>query len=140
MTNRRLPLPAMVTLVLMMVLTALVAGASAVSAQGTVPDAPEQPIGTAVFVGGVDLEWNDVPGADSYDVQLYRNGQWIDLPGGGVEIAFYGAGAIISGLDPNSTLWFQVRAKNAHGFSDWSNFNSLSMLLFSINVTVNCSA
>ena len=126
MTNRRLPLPAMVTLVLMMVLTALVAGASAVSAQGTVPDAPEQPIGTAVFVGGVDLEWNDVPGADSYDVQLYRNGQWIDLPGGGVEIAFYGAGAIISGLDPNSTLWFQVRAKNAHGFSDWSNFNSLS--------------
>ena len=79
------------------------------------PDAPDQPIATAVFVGGVDLEWNDVPGADSYDVQLYRNGQWIDLPGEGVEIAFYGAGAIISGLDPNSTLWFQVRAKNAHG-------------------------
>ena len=125
-TNRRLPPPAIVTLVLMMVLAALVAGASAVSAQGTVPDAPDQPIGTAVFVGGVDLEWNDVHGADSYDVQLYRNGQWIDLPGEGVEIAFYGAGAIISGLDPDSTLWFQVRAKNAHGSSDWSNFNSLS--------------
>ena len=123
--NRRLPPPAIVTLVLLTVFAALVAGASAVSAQGTVPDAPEQPIGTAVFVGGVDLEWNDVPGADSYDVQLYRNGQWIDLPGGGVEIAFYGAGAIISGLDPDSTLWFQVRAKNAHGSSDWSNFSSL---------------
>ena len=89
------------------------------------PDAPDQPIATAVFVAGVDLEWNDVPGADSYDVQLYRNGQWIDLPGEGVEIAFYGAGAIISGLDPDSTLWFQVRAENAHGSSDWSNFNSL---------------
>ena len=92
LTNRGLPLPAMVTLVLVMVLAALVAGASAVSAQGTVPDAPDQPIATAVFVAGVDLEWNDVPGADSYDVQLYRNGQWIDLPGEGVEIAFYGAG------------------------------------------------
>ena len=90
------------------------------------PDAPDQPIATAVFVAGVDLEWNDVSGADSYDVQLYRNGQWIDLPGEGVEIAFYGAGAIISGLDPDSTLWFQVRAKNAHGSSDWSNFSSVA--------------
>ena len=126
LTNRGLPLPAMVTLVLVMVLAALVAGASAVSAQGTVPDAPDQPIATAVFVAGVDLEWNDVPGADSYDVQLYRNGQWIDLPGEGVEIAFYGAGAIISGLDPNSTLWFQVRAENAHGSSGWSNFSSVA--------------
>ena len=67
-----------------------------------------------------------MPVADSYDVQLYQNGQWIDLPGDGVEIAFYGAGAIISGLDPSLTLWFQVRARNAHGSSDWSDFSSLS--------------
>ena len=126
LTDRALTLPAIVTLVLLTLFAALVAGASVVSAQGTVPDTPDQAIATAVFVGGVDLEWNDVPGADSYDVQLYRNGQWIDLPGEGVEIAFYGAGAIISGLDPDSTLWFQVRAENAHGSSDWSNFNSLS--------------
>ena len=126
MINRALTLPAIVTLVLLTVLGALVSGASAVSAQGTVPDAPDQPIGTVVFVGGVDLEWNDVPGADSYDVQLFRNGQWIDLPGDGVEIAFYGAGAVISGLDPNSTLWFHVRAKDAHGSSDWSNVNSVA--------------
>ena len=87
---------------------------------------PELPVGTAVFIGGVDLEWDDVIWADSYDVQLYQNGQWIDLPGDGVEIAFYGAGAIISGLDPSLTLWFQVRARNAHGSSDWSDFSSLS--------------
>ena len=84
------------------------------------PGAPDQPAGTAVFIGGVDLEWNEVPGAESYAVQLGRGGQWIDLPGGGVEVAFYGAGAIISGLDPEATLWFQVRAANAHGVSDWS--------------------
>ena len=93
--------------------------------QGSAPDTPDRPVGTAVFAGGVDLEWNDVPGADSYDVQLFRNGQWMDLPGDGVEIAFYGAGAIISELDPGSTHWFQVRARNAHGSSDWSNYRQV---------------
>ena len=93
--------------------------------QGSAPGTPDQPVGTAVFVGGVDLEWNDVPGADSYDVQLFRNGQWMDLPGDGVEIASYGAGAIISELDPGSSSWFQVRAGNAHGSSDWSNFRQV---------------
>ena len=84
------------------------------------PEVPDQPEGTAVFVGGVDLEWNEVPGADSYDVQQYRGGQWTGLPADGVAIAFYGAGAIISGLDPQSSLWFRVRAANGHGVSDWS--------------------
>ena len=93
--------------------------------QGSTPDTPDRPVGTAVFVGGVDLEWNDVPGADSYDVQLFRNGQWMDLPGDGVEIASYGAGAIISELDPGSSYWFQVRARNAHGSSDWSDFRAV---------------
>ena len=92
---------------------------------GSAPDTPDRPVGTAVFVGGVDLEWNDVPGADFYDVQLFRNGQWMDLPGDGVEIAFYGAGAIISELDPGSTHWFQVRARNAHSSSDWSDFRQV---------------
>ena len=75
------------------------------------------------FVGGVDLEWNEVPGADSYGVQMYRNGQWTDLPGDSIEIAFYGAGAIISELEPEgSSYWFRVRAINAHGSSEWSDF------------------
>ena len=84
------------------------------------PDTPRQPQATAVFIGGVDLEWDDVPGADSYDVQTYRGGRWVDLPGDGAQIAFYGAGAIISGLDPQASLRFQVRAANTHGVSDWS--------------------
>ena len=142
LTNRRLTLPAIVTFVSLTVLAALFAGASAASAQGSAPGAlfagasaasaqgsapgtPDRPVGTAVFVGGVDLEWKDVPGADSYDVQLFRNGQWTDLPGDGVEIAFYGAGAIISELDPSSTYWFQVRAGNAHGSSGWSDYRQV---------------
>ena len=126
LTNRGLHLPAIVKLGLLTVLAALLASASAVSAQSSAPVTPDRPTGTVVFIGGVDLEWNDVPGADSYDVQLYRNGQWIDLPGDGVEIAFYGAGAIIRELDPTSSLWFQVRARNAHGISDWSDFHFMA--------------
>ena len=84
------------------------------------PGVPELPVGTAVFIGGVDLEWNDLIRADSYDVQLSLTGQWTDLPADGVAIAFYGPGAIISGLDPESSLWFRVRAENAHSISDWS--------------------
>ena len=126
LTNRGLHLPTIVTLGLLTLLAALLASASAVSAQSSAPVTPERPTGTVVFIGGVDLEWNDVPGADSYVVQLYRNGQWIDLPGDGVEIAFYGAGAIIRELDPTSSLWFQVRARNAHGISDWSDFHFMA--------------
>ena len=84
------------------------------------PEAPGKPEGRAVFIGGVDLEWDDVPGADAYRVQQFWGGQWVDLPGNGVEVAFYGAGAIISGLDPESSLWFRVSAANGHGDSAWS--------------------
>ena len=127
MTNRGLTLTAIVTLALLTALAVLVAGASAVSAQGTVPDVPDRPTGTAIFVGGVDLEWNDVPGADSYDVQMYRKGGWTDLPGDSIDVAFYGAGAIVSELDPDgASYWFRVRARNTHGFSEWSDFNFMA--------------
>ena len=83
------------------------------------PDTPEPSGATAVHVGRIDLEWSDVPGADSYEVQLFRNA-WFDLPGNGIEIAFYGPGAIVSGLDRESRYYFRVRAHNALGSSDWS--------------------
>ena len=67
-----------------------------------------------------------MPGADSYEVQLFTNGQWTLLPANGVEIAFYGAGAIVSELDPAATLWLRVRARNTHGSSDWSDYFQLA--------------
>ena len=118
--------PAILRFVFLGALAALLAGVSTVSAQGGAPDTPDKPAGNAVFIGGVDLEWNDVSGADSYEVQLFTNGQWTLLPANGVEIAFYGAGAIISELDPAATIWIRVRARNAHGASDWSNYFQLA--------------
>ena len=126
-TTVSLTLRAAAVLLILAGFAALLAGTLIASAQGVAPDKPDKPTGTAVFRGGVDLEWNEVPEATSYDVQLYRNDQWIDLPGDGVEIAFYGAGAIISQLHhQGGSYFFQVRANNRHGSSDWSDYLSMN--------------
>ena len=120
-TEYRLNLLAVAAVALLAGFASLFVGIPVASAQDSVPDTPDKPTGKAVFQGGIDLEWNEVPGAESYDVQLFRNGRWIDLPGDGVEMAFYGAGAIISQLNhEGSSYWFQVRANNVQGSSDWS--------------------
>ena len=77
--------------------------------------------------GVVDLDWSDVTGADSYEVQIWKsawydqlgNG-WTDLPGKGIDIVFYGPGAIVKGLERESLYYFRVRANNALGSSEWS--------------------
>ena len=84
-----------------------------------VPDVPDKPKATAIYEGMLDLEWNEVPGATSYDVQAFYS-DWFDLPGNGVELAFYGPGAIIKGLTPESRYYFRVRASNSLGSSEWS--------------------
>ena len=108
---------------LLVVLVTLILGQLPLMAESSepesIPDTPDKPTATAIYEGMVDLEWNDVPGATSYDVQAFRS-DWFDLPGNGVEIAFYGPGAIIKGLIPESRYYFRVRANNALGSSDWS--------------------
>ncbi len=71
-----------------------------------------------IFRGGMDLPWNEVDTAESYDVELYDR-KTVFLPGEGVDIAFYGAGAVISGLEQRG-VYFRVRANNVRGSSDWS--------------------
>ena len=77
---------------------------------------------------GVDLQWNEVAGAESYDIQLYDRdiSDLVDLPSGDIEVGLYGAGAVISGLYEEGSYVFRVRASNEHGPSDWTGY--LSML------------
>ena len=91
----------------------------------SVPDVPDTPTGTALHIGIVDVEWNDVDGADSYEVQVYLEQDWTDLPGDGMTIVFYGAGAVVRNLPDWGRYYFRVRARNATGVSDWSGFNSM---------------
>ena len=69
---------------------------------------PGAPAAQAVATTGSEAVFacgEKVPGADSYEVQLFRNDQWLDLPGDGVEIAYYGAGAIISQLNHDGSSY-----------------------------------
>ena len=87
-----------------------------------VPNAPEGLAAAAVHAGIVDLEWMDVEGADSYEVQVMPGNAWILLPGEGIDIALYGPGAIVRNLPHEGRYYFSVRARNGAGRSGWSSF------------------
>ena len=114
------------TVVLSVLFVALLYSVGVAMAQGSPPEIPDAPTATAIFLGGVDLEWNEVANAESYDLQWYDvgTGEWFDLPEGNIEVALYGAGAVVSGLDQNNS-YFRVRASNENGSSDWSDYVGL---------------
>ena len=88
--------------------------------EGLLPGVPDRPKGKVLSSDSVDLEWNDLPSADSYEVQFIHADQWIDLPANGTEIAFDGAGAVVRGLLASEVYHFRVRALNSNGASAWS--------------------
>ena len=96
------------------------------------PDAPDRPDGRLTGEGAVSLDWNDVPTATSYIVSVWLDDGWTDLSADasvqGVSIAFNGSGATVSGL-PTDYEWyyFVVRAVNAGGISDWSDYNAIQV-------------
>ena len=96
-----------------------------VSAQNAVPAKPDTPTLRALDKGMVEVDWNDVSGANRYEVQFYTSSGWIDLPnaGLGIEIVFDGSRAVATGL-PEDLGYdaFHVRAGNSVGWSEWSEY------------------
>ena len=96
-----------------------------VSAQNAVPAKPDTPTLRALDKGMVEVDWNDVSGANRYEVQFYTSSGWIDLPnaGRGIEIFFDGSRAVATGL-PEDLGYdaFHVRAGNSVGWSEWSEY------------------
>ena len=96
-----------------------------VSAQNSVPAKPDTPTLRALHQGMVEVDWNDVSGANRYEVQFYTSSGWIDLPnaGLGIEIFFDGSRAVATGL-PEDLGYdaFHVRAGNSVGWSEWSEY------------------
>ena len=88
--------------------------------EGPLPRVPYRPTGRALSPDSVGLEWNDVVRAESFEVQFRHADHWVDLPANGIEIAFDGSGAVVSGLPTGDTYYFRVRAVNSHGASEWS--------------------
>ena len=122
--DRRLILRASAVVLTLAVIVLLFAAAQTTFADGPggVPDTPSGLEASAVHAGIVDIEWNQVEGVESYEVRVMPSGTWISLPGEGMEIAHYGAGAIVRNLPHEGRYYFSVRARNESGASEWSAF------------------
>ena len=95
------------------------------SAQNAAPAKPDTPTLRALHQGMVEVDWNDVSGANRYEVQFYTSSGWIDLPnaGLGIEIFFDGSRAEATGLPADLGYdAFHVRAGNSVGWSEWSEY------------------
>ena len=69
----------------------------------------------------VKLDWQDIEGADSYEVHFYNSSnEWVALPAEGVGVAFDGSSAVVSDLPERGFWWLKVRAVSATGESEWS--------------------
>ena len=70
--------------------------------------------------GMVQLDWEDIEDAGWYVVQYYHveDGEWLDLPAEGVNIAFHGSSAVVSNL--HGLSWLRVGAASCDGASEWS--------------------
>ena len=75
--------------------------------------------------GMVRLDWQDVEDAGWYVVQYYHleDGEWLDLPAEGVDIAFHGSSAVVSNL--HGLSWLRVGAASCDGASEWSQIEEL---------------
>ena len=103
---------------------ALTLGAPNAHAQSVsrgLPSTPDAPEGRVLWSGMVEIWWNDVPGATSYELQRFHIAEWGDLPDS-FKVTFYGAGAVIRGVPPTRAHTFRVRAVNTHGASAWSDY------------------
>ena len=98
---------------------------------GSVPAAPNLATVELTAPGTVALDWNDVPGTQSYEVEFLdlgtANTRVLLSPDGqvnGISISFDGSSATVSNL-PADYSWyiFWVRARNSAGTSAWSNYN-----------------
>ena len=75
--------------------------------------------------GMVQLDWQDIEDAGWYVVQYYHleDGEWLDLPAEGVDIALHGSSAVVSNL--HGLSWLRVGAASCDGASEWSQIEEL---------------
>ena len=84
---------------------------------------PDTPVVRPLHEGIVELDWNDVAGADRYSIQVWRPTGWTDTgdPQLGINESQHGSRAILANM-PNGTTFdtFRVRAGICGRWSEWS--------------------
>ena len=97
-------------------------GGSPAAAQQAVPDKPEGLTGKLLDYLVVGLDWDDAEGATSYQAQYWDttgdSPAWAEA----AEAEYDGSSAVIRGLPDQRYYYFQVRAVNDGGASEWSDF------------------
>ena len=91
------------------------------------PKTPDAPTGKVTGIGQVQLDWNDVEGATYYQVRFFDDddADWVELPTDEIGLVLGGSGATVSNLPDYGTYYFSVRAGNAAGLSEWSEYLTL---------------
>ncbi|MCP4663658.1 MAG: M20/M25/M40 family metallo-hydrolase [bacterium] len=86
---------------------------------------PNQLAATVLSSTSVQLEWNDrSDNESSFEVQLRSgSGSWEAAASVGADVER----VVVSGLTPETTYTFRVRARHGSGFSDWSNRQTLTL-------------
>ena len=88
-------------------------------------EVPQPPITHQLHERMVEVDWNDVAGADRYQLQLWYPSGWIDLPDTdiGIDVAYDGSRAVVSKQSPGAMInTFRVRALGCGRASDWSDY------------------
>ena len=88
--------------------------------------APNTPTATLTPQDTVELDWQDVEDADSYEVRFLLDGQWVELPSDGVAVAVTGSSAEVSSLPDYDHYYFAVRAVKGEEKSGWSDWVKVS--------------
>ena len=96
-------------------------GGSVANAQQGVPDKPVGLTGRLLQFGSAELDWKDIQGAETYEAQYWDNTDasnnfWADPP----SAEYDGSSAVLSDVPNQDVLYFQVRARNSAGPSEWS--------------------
>lgn len=97
-------------------------------AKQTIPSIPAIPTNLTDEVTDtqMDISWNNVEGASSYEV-------WVN---GTVYSNIISTELMLDNLTPNTTYTYKVHAKNAGGTSDWSQINVVNTLETPINAPI----
>lgn len=86
---------------------------------------PDAPVVQQLHDRQVQVDWNDIPGADRYELQLWHPTGWRDLPDGelNVEVEYFGSRAIVRKHTAGALIGtFRVRALGCGSSSDWSGY------------------
>ena len=88
-------------------------------------DTPRAPVVHQLRDGLVEVDWDDVRGADRYQLQQWHPSGWIDLPSEALDIAvnYYGSRAVVNKRSPGALInTFRVKAFACGVESDWSDY------------------